>query len=102
MALAGARLLDARDPATRTAHAIPDDLGGDHWRADAARLGIAPSQAAGAALAAAGHDGLLYPSAMSIGGNAIVLWRWNPPLLAIEDPEGRLPADAASWREPLR
>lgn len=82
----------------RAQFAIPVDLGADHWRADAARDGIAPTQAAGAAMAAAGIDGLFYPSAMSLGGQAVVLWRWNPPALRVEDPEGRLPRDAASWR----
>lgn len=95
--LAGANLADAADPQLRHDHAIPDDLGGDRWRADAAS-GNAPTQAAGRALAAAGYDGLRYPSAMSVGGSNVVLWRWNPPELQVIDPEGRLPKDAASWR----
>ena len=94
--LTGARLADASDPVLQARFDIPADLGGDHWRA-AALSGIAPTQAAGTAMTAAGFDGLIYPSAMSIGGKAIVLWCWNPPTLHAEDPEGRLPGDAASW-----
>jgi RES domain-containing protein len=96
--LAGAQLADVRDTALQARFNIPADLGGDSWRADASRDGMAPTQAAGVAMAAAGLDGLIYPSAMSLGGNAVVLWHWNPPLLTVDDPEGRLPIDAASWR----
>ncbi len=96
--LAAARIGDAGEADLRARFGIPDDLGGEHWRADAARMGVAPTQAAGAAMAAEGYDGLGYPSAMSPGGNVVVLWRWNPPQLTVEDPEGRLPRDAASWR----
>ncbi len=99
--LGGASLADASDVDLRSRFAIPPDLGGDAWRAEAARGGSSASQRAGAAMAAAGIDGLIYPSAMSPGGRCVVLWRWNEdggPALAVEDPEGRLPADAQSWR----
>jgi RES domain-containing protein len=38
---------------------------------------------------------------MSPGGTCVALWHWNDGAglsLAVTDPEGRLPKDAASWR----
>jgi len=97
--MGGGALADAREAQTRARFSIPDDLGGDHWRRDA-ETGAAPTQVAAQRMIEAGVDGLRYPSRMSIGGMCVVLWRWNElgdPQLRIEDPENRLPRDAASW-----
>lgn len=99
--LTGGRLADASDAPTRARFAIPDDLGGDLWRAAAASPAGSPTQAAALAMRAE-YDGIRYPSAMSLGGSNVALWRWNVPAgpaLAVEDPEGRLPFSAASWTE---
>jgi len=93
--LTGARLADVRDEAVREWFGVPADLGGDDWRADARRDGVAPTQSAALRLRSARFDGVRYPSAMSPGGNCVALWRWNRrggPRLTVEDPEGRLPA----------
>ncbi|WP_207791563.1 RES family NAD+ phosphorylase [Sandaracinobacteroides saxicola] len=96
----GARLADVRDADLRVAHGVPDDLGGDSWRAAMTAAGVAPTQAAALRMMAAGYDGLLAPSFMAPGGKTAVLWRWNrdgAPGVMVEDPEGRLPRDGASW-----
>lgn len=98
--MAGGTLADMADPALRQTFDLMTGLG-DDWRAAAAQRGEAPSQSAARRMLAAGFDGLRYPSAMSPGGTCVVLWRWNEaaasPKLTVEDPEGRLPRDAASW-----
>lgn len=95
--LTGARLADAEDPTLQERFGIPADLGGDGWRAAAARDGIAPTQVAAMRLRSARFDGVRFPSAMSPGGHCVALWRWNTrgaPKLGIEDPDGRLPTSA--------
>ena len=98
--LVGATLADVNDDATRERFGIPAEPA-EAWRREMADGGEAPTQTAARAMLAAGLDGVRYPSAMSPGGACVALWRWNSaggPTLMVEDPEGRLPASAASWR----
>jgi len=51
----------------------------------------------------AGAAGILFPSSVHVGGINLVLFNSSQlpaRMLRVHDPDGRLPGDARSWREP--
>lgn len=98
--LTNARLADLTDAEVAQSLGIAAPIHKLDWRSDMDEGRISETHHRQGELAAAGYDGVIYPSFMSPGGRCLALWRWNAPggptLVAI-DPEGRLPRSAASW-----
>lgn len=99
--LCGANLADLTDISVMEELDLSPEIHRTEWRAELDAGRIVETHRQQARLAAAGHDGVIYPSFMSPGGRCVALWRWNgprQPILKVVDPEGRLPRSSASWR----
>ncbi len=98
--LADARLADLTDGAVLTELSVEAAIHKCEWRADLDEGRVPATHLLHQRLLAEGHDGVVYPSFMSPGGNCVALWRWNGaegPKLTVVDPEQRLPRSPASW-----
>lgn len=100
LVLSGALLADLTDQAVLEEHAIDPSIHKIEWRAELDEGKEPATHRLREILLGEDFDGVIYPSFMSPGGTCVALWRWNGlkgPSLAIVDPEGRLPRNAASW-----
>lgn len=98
--LADARLADLTDGAVLAELGVDAAIHKCEWRADLDEGRVPATHLLRQRLLAEGHDGVVYPSFMSPGGNCVALWRWNGadgPRLTVVDPEQRLPRSPASW-----
>ena len=98
--LRGAVLADLTDRSTLRTFEVDEAIHRCEWRSEL-DLGKMPmTHVLADKLLGLGFHGVLFPSFMSPGGTCAALWHWNgpdKPVLEVVDPEGRLPATAASW-----
>lgn len=100
LVLSNARLADLTDQAILGQHDVDPSIHKIEWRADLDEGKEPATHRLREKLLRKDFEGVIYPSFMSPGGTCVALWRWNGsrgPSLAIVDPEGRLPHNAASW-----
>lgn len=98
--VSGARLADLTRPDMLHALGASNAIHALEWRAVLDSGSQPETHRLAAVLAAAGWDGVIYPSAMSPGGSCVALWQWNQPrgaAVAVLDPERRLPGGPQSW-----
>ncbi|CDZ26680.1 RES domain protein [Neorhizobium galegae bv. officinalis] len=95
-----ARLADLTSPEVLAGLGVEEAIHRCEWRDDLDAGRLPSTHLLRERLLQEGHDGVVYPSFMSLGGTCIALWHWNgkdQPKLTITDPDGRLPESPASW-----
>jgi RES domain-containing protein len=98
--LKDALLADLTDRSTLESFDVDESIHRCEWRADLDLGRIPATHTLTGTLLDKGFHGVIFPSFMSPGGTCVALWHWNGPdgpQLSVIDPEGRLPATAASW-----
>lgn len=99
-------ILDTFDPKAGKVYDLPtDELGGRNWERSMGKGLEVESHVLAERLITEGFVGMIVPSFVRnapLGAMNIVLWTWSdnlPHKVEVEDPEGRLPKDRASWRD---